>query len=130
MARIVEYKYKWEDYLEFESELRCSDRAIDHSRLEQIDRYVHGWKVDTSKRMMLANYRGRKKTIWDEERKEHARLRKDLALMNRMMAMETHSDVFDYETRVQTDMSKKQEDKINRINKHKSECVSIIRQDV
>ena len=121
------YKYKWEDYLEFESKLRCSDRAIDHSRLEQIDRYVHGWKVDTSKRMMLANYRGRKKTIWDEERKEHARLKKDLALMNRMMAMETHSDVFDYETRVQTDMSKKQADKINRINKHKSECVSIIR---
>jgi len=119
------YKYKWEDFLEFESKLRCSDRAIDHSRLEQIDRYVHGWKVDTSKRMMLANYRGRNRTIW-KDGDEFKRLKRE-AVMNRMRAMETHSGVFDYETRVQRDMSEKQADKINRINKHRSECVSIIR---
>ena len=115
-----DYKYDWEAFLEFESSLRCSDRAIDHSRLELMERYIHGWKVNTAKRMMLANYRGRNRTEWSKEQQQMAREYKT-------KAMENHSDVFDYDCQFKiTELSSGQKKKNEKIDTHKRECVSIL----
>ena len=115
------YQYNWEAFIDFESQLRCSDRAIDHSRLEQMDRMIHGWKVNTARRMMLAKYRGRKRTEWSAQQKE-------LARMNRIKAMENHTDSLDYEpsSMLHKDLSKAQKTKNSQINDHKNECATIL----
>jgi len=118
-SQACNYQYNWEAFLEFETSLRCSDRAIDHSRLEQMDRMIHGWKVNTARRMMLAKYRRRNRTKWSDQQKELNRAYKT-------KAMENHGDVLDYDHSFNPDLTTKQAEKIDQITKHKSECVSIL----
>ena len=116
------YDYDWSTFLKFESKLRCSDRAIDHSRLELMERYVHGWKVNTTKRMKLLGYRGRNRTKWSDQQKEMARSCKT-------KAMENHWDVFEYEGHDHfaiKEMSSAHQTKNIQVNRHKRDCVDII----
>jgi len=115
------YKYSWEAFLEFESELRSSDRAIDCSRLELMERMIHAWKVDTGRRIMLKNYRGRNRRKWSEEQMGAARA-------SRIMEMQNHSDVLDYcfDELAHTDLSPGQQKKNAQISRHKNECVAIL----
>ena len=80
---------------------------------------IHGWKVNTARRMMLAKYRGRNRTKWSDQQKELNRAYKT-------KAMENHGDVLDYDHSFNPDLSTKQAEKIDQITKHKSECVSIL----
>ena len=85
-----------------------------------MERYIHGWKVNTAKRMMLANYRGRNRTEWSKEQQQMAREYKT-------KAMENHSDVFDYDCQFKiTELSSGQKKKNEKIDTHKRECVSIL----
>jgi len=115
------YEYSWEAFLEFESELRSSNLAIDHSRLEMMERMVHAWKVDPGKRIILMDYRGRNRTKWSEEQKGVARA-------SRIMEMQNHSDVLDYccDEFAHTELSAGQQKKNAQISRHKNECVTIL----
>jgi len=115
------YKYSWEAFLEFESELRSSNHAIDHSRLEMMVRVIHAWKVDPSRKIVLSKYRGRNRTKWSEDQKGVARA-------SRIMEMQNHSDVLDYQFDefAHTEMSALQQMKNAQINSHKNECVTIL----
>jgi hypothetical protein len=68
-------KYDWDAFVEFVKMLRRSNRAIDCSRLEQMERMVHGWRVNTEKKEILAEYRGRNRALWSDEEKANARAR-------------------------------------------------------
>ena len=122
-----QYDYSWKTLLDFEAELRSSNRAISHSRLEMMERFVQGWRVDTNKRLMLSNYRGRNRTMWtaEEKRKAHFSLSK-------MMATHNHSDVIDYgyEEFEQKELSAGEKKKMIQTNSHKNACVSILNQCV
>ena len=71
--RQIGYKYDWDEFVKFVNNLRKSDRAIDRSRLELMERMIHGWRVDLRRREMLSDYRGRNRTIWNDEEKALAR---------------------------------------------------------
>jgi hypothetical protein len=66
------YEYNWEASLEFFQELQSSDKCIDRSRLEQMERIVHSWGVDEAKKKILSEWRGRSRTLWSAEDKELA----------------------------------------------------------
>jgi hypothetical protein len=121
------YAYNWKALINFEAELRSSNRAISHSRLEMMERFVQGWKVDTSKRMMLSTYRGRNRTEWSDEEKRKARFS-----FAKMMAMQNHEDSVDYgyDEFVHKDLSAGQQKKNAQINGHKNACVSILKKCV
>ena len=122
-----QYSYSWKALIDFEAELRSSDRAISHSRLEMMERFVQGWKVDTNKRLMLSNYRGRNRTEWSAEEKRKARFS-----FAKMMAMQNHEDSIDYgyDEFAHKDLSAGQQKKIAQTNIHKNACVSILKKCV
>jgi len=66
------YEYNWEAFEEFVLELQTSDNAIDCSRLELIERMVHSWGVDETKKQALSWWRGRSRTLWSAEDKQLA----------------------------------------------------------
>jgi hypothetical protein len=66
------YEYNWEAYLEFVQELQMSNKDIDRSRLEQMERMVHSWGVNEEKKNVLTEWRGRRRTLWSAEDKELA----------------------------------------------------------
>ena len=120
-----QYAYSWKALIDFETELRSSDRAINHSRLEMMDRFVQGWRVDTKKRLMLSNYRGRNRTEWSEEEQRKARLS-----LSKMMATRNQGDAVDYgyDEFEHKELSAGQQMKIAQTNSHKNACVSILKQ--
>jgi len=67
------YEYDWDAFLGFIKELKSSDRAIDHSRLEMIDRMVHSWGVDDEKKSVLQTFRERDRDMWSQEEKTLAK---------------------------------------------------------
>jgi hypothetical protein len=66
------YEYNWEAFEEYVLQLRVSDKCIDRSRLEQMERMVHSWGVDEHKKDVLSRWRGRKRTMWTAEDKDLA----------------------------------------------------------
>jgi len=84
------YEYDWDAFLGFIKELKSSDRAIDHSRLEMIDRMVHSWGVDDEKKSVLQTFRERDRDMWSQEEKtlakaEFAKWKKCLVVTTKMM---------------------------------------------
>lgn len=77
-----QYEYNWEAFVEFIRDLKSSDRAIDHSRLEMIERMVHSRGVNYDKKEALKLYRERKRDIWSEE--ERTMAKSELAKYKRM----------------------------------------------
>ena len=113
--------YSWEAFLEFESELRSSDRAVDNSRLELMERVVHAWKVDSGRRIILSKYRGRNRTLWSKEQKGVARA-------SRIMEMQNHTEIdYGFDDFTHTELSAGQQLKSEQINRHKDECVTIMK---
>ena len=66
------YDYNWEAFEDYVLQLQVSDKHIDRSRLEQIERMVHSWGVDEGKKNVLSEWRGRRRTMWSAEDKELA----------------------------------------------------------
>ena len=66
------YEYNWEAYLKFVQELQMSNKYIDRSRLEQMERMVHSWGVNEEKKKILTEWRGRRRTMWSAEDKQLA----------------------------------------------------------
>jgi hypothetical protein len=66
------YEYNWEAFEDYVLQLHVSDKHIDRSRLEQIERMVHSWGVDEGKKNVLSEWRGRRRTKWSAEDKELA----------------------------------------------------------
>jgi hypothetical protein len=63
------YEYNWEAFEEYVFQLRVSDKCIDRSRLEQMERMVHSLGVDDHKKDILTHWRGRRRTMWTAEDK-------------------------------------------------------------
>jgi hypothetical protein len=66
------YEYDWKAFEDFVLDLKRSDNAVDHSRLEQIERMVHSWGVNEHKKDVLTHWRGRSRTMWSAEDKKLA----------------------------------------------------------
>ena len=66
------YEYNWEAFLEFVQELQMSNKDVDRSRLDQMERMVHSWGVNEGKREVLTEWRGRCRTMWSAEDKKLA----------------------------------------------------------
>jgi len=69
-GQINTYKYDYEAWEEFYNQLCWSRHEIDELRLNRIDRVMNSWRVDKTRREMLADFRGRARTIWSDEQKE------------------------------------------------------------
>ena len=65
-------EYNWEAFEDYVQQLKMSNNAIDHSRLEQMERMVHSRGVNEGKRGVLTEWRGRHRTIWSAEDKKLA----------------------------------------------------------
>ena len=61
--------YSWDAFEKFVGDLRASSRAIDQSRLEQMERMINGWRSDKEKCDILSRYRGRNRTMWTSKEK-------------------------------------------------------------
>ena len=67
-------EYDWGAFEDFVLDLKRSDNAVDHSRLEQIERMVHSWGVSEEKKDALTHWRGRSRTLWSAEDKKLANI--------------------------------------------------------
>ena len=67
------YKYDYDAFKEFYRGLLCSRKKYDCLILRQMKTCIFSWRVDKERREMLADFRGRKKTMWSDEEKEAAK---------------------------------------------------------
>jgi hypothetical protein len=75
------YEYNWEAFEDYVLQLHVSDKCVDRSRLEQMERMVHSWGVNEGKKNALTEWRGRRRTMWSAEDKalasaEYAKFKK------------------------------------------------------
>lgn len=67
------YKYDWESFVEFYKKLSISDIAVDTLRLEQMNRFIHSWRVNKEKRDLMTDYRGKDARKWKDVEQQAAK---------------------------------------------------------
>jgi len=67
------YEYDFKVFKRFYNHLSCSSSMIDRLTLQLMERVMYSWRVDSSRREMLAAYRGRARTLWSAQEKEAAK---------------------------------------------------------
>ena len=65
------YTYDWDTFDKFLCEQNVRDGLwCNKARWRQVERIIHGWRIDPARRDMLAAYRARNREVWTDEQKE------------------------------------------------------------
>ena len=66
-------KYDYKEFKRYALELKSSDRMIDRARHNTMLSYIKGWRTMPKTRAVLSAYRGRSRTMWNEDERREAR---------------------------------------------------------